>query len=109
MSEKPEAREFRVPAGRWYLTLAVDGEPCSAAQFLSEEQAKGIADIINRPIPMAARVEDSNRPRAQLQGEGAAMNDERESHIGFFALLFLILALCGIVGMWPVIEMELGL
>lgn len=65
MSEKLEAREFRNPAGRWYLTLATANEANPAEQFLSEDQAKGIADTLNRPIPMAASVEGSNRPRVE--------------------------------------------
>lgn len=56
MSDQFEAREFRTPAGRWYITAATTDEADPGQQFLSKEQAETIADKLNmRPaIPAAA-------------------------------------------------------
>lgn len=63
MPEQFEAREFSTPPGRWYLTAATTDETDQTQQFLSEDAAKAIAALLNRPIPMSATVDSSNRPQ----------------------------------------------
>lgn len=47
MSDLFEAREFRQPEGRWYVTAAGSDETDDSQRFLSRDQALGITDILN--------------------------------------------------------------
>ena len=49
-----EAREFRTPDGRWYITRADASEADPAQQFLSSEEAQGIAAMLNLAAPAGA-------------------------------------------------------